>query len=141
MLQYSINPILHHSNNPFSMLTGREEDRVEEIQVNLRLEDKLAIVDLTGDVTSFAEKKLVAAYDKAVAQKAKCIVFNFSSVGYVNSAGMSIMITLLTRSQKQGVALRAFGLSSHFQKIFEMIGLLRYIPHFANEAEARASCG
>jgi anti-anti-sigma factor len=113
---------------------------VEEIQVNLRLEDKLAVVDLSGDVTGLAEKKLLAAYDKAVAQKAKCIVFNFSSVSYINSAGMSAMITLLTRAQNQGVNLRAFGLSSHFQKIFDMVGLLKYIPHFANESEARTSC-
>ncbi|MCI0694447.1 STAS domain-containing protein [candidate division KSB1 bacterium] len=113
---------------------------MEEIQVNLRLEEKLAVVDLAGDVTSLAEKKLLAAYEKAVAQKVKCVVLNFSSVSYVNSAGMSILITLLTRSQNQSVTLRAFGLSPHFQKIFEMVGLLKYIPHFANEAEARASC-
>ena len=114
---------------------------MEEIQVNLRLEDRLAIVDLSGDVTSLAEKKLLAAYDKAVAQKTKCIVFNFSRVNYINSAGMSVMITILTRSQNHGVNLRAFGLSSHFQKIFDMVGLLKYIPHFAGEVEARTSCG
>lgn len=114
---------------------------MEEIQVNLRLEDKLAVIDLSGDVTSLAEKKLLVAYDKAASQKVKCIVFNFSSVSYINSAGMSVMITLLTRSQNQGVALRAFGLSPHFQKIFDMVGLLKYIPHFDNENEARASCG
>jgi anti-anti-sigma factor len=114
---------------------------VEEIQVNLRLEDKLAIVDLSGDVTSLAQKKLLAAYDKAVAQKTKWIVFNFSRVNYINSAGMSVMITILTRAQNHGVNLRAFGLSPHFQKIFDMVGLLKYVPHFAGETEARASCG
>lgn len=114
---------------------------MEEIQVNLRLEERLAIVDLSGDVTSLAEKKLLAAYDKATAQKIKHLVFNFSKVSYINSAGMSVMITILTRSQNQGVNLSAFGLSSHFQKIFDMVGLLKYIPHFASEAEARANCG
>jgi anti-sigma B factor antagonist len=113
---------------------------VEEIQVNLRLEDKLAIVDLSGDVTSLAEKKLLAAYEKAVAQKIKWLIFNFSKVNYINSAGMSVMITILTRSQNQGINLRAFGLSLHFQKIFDMVGLLKYIPLFADENEARASC-
>ena len=113
---------------------------MEEIQVNLRLEEKLAIIDLSGDVTGLAEKKLLAAYDKATSQKAKCIVFNFSSVNYINSAGMSVMITLLTRSQNQGVNLRAFGLSPHFQKIFDMVGLLKYIPNSAGENEARAGC-
>ncbi len=114
---------------------------MEEIQVNLRLEERLAIVDLSGDVTSLAEKKLLAAYDKAVAQKTKYLVFNFSKVSYINSAGMSVMITILTRSQNQGVNLSAFGLSAHFQKIFDMIGLLKYIPHFADEAAARANFG
>jgi anti-anti-sigma factor len=113
---------------------------VEEIQVNLRLEEKLAVIDLAGDVTGLAEKKLLAAYDKAMAQRAKWIVFNFSGVSYINSAGMSVMIALLTRSQNQNVNLRAFGLSPHFQKIFDMVGLLKYIPHFADENEARASC-
>jgi anti-anti-sigma factor len=113
---------------------------VEEIQVNLRLEEMLAVIDLSGDVTGLAEKKLLAAYDKAATQKTKCLVFNFSGVHYINSAGMSVMIALLTRAQNQGVTLRAYGLSLHFQKIFDMVGLLKYIPHFADENEARASC-
>jgi anti-anti-sigma factor len=115
---------------------------VGEIQINLRLEGKLAIIDLKGDVTSFAEKKLVSAFDKAIAQQAKWVIFNFTGVGYVNSAGMSIIIALLTRSQSSagGPKLRVFGLSDHFQKIFDMVGLLKYMPHFASEQEARAGC-
>jgi len=114
---------------------------MEELQVNLRLEEKLAVADLSGDVTSLAEKKLIAAYEKVGGQKMKWLIFNFTNVSYINSAGMSVMITLLTRAQNQSVSLCAFGLSPHFQKIFDMVGLLKYIPHFANEAEARASCG
>ena len=44
------------------------------------------------------------------------------------------------KAQSNGEQLCAFGLSPHFQKIFEMVGLLKYVPHFANEAEARAHC-
>lgn len=113
---------------------------MNEVQVNLRLEGKLAIIDIVGDVTSFAEKKLVAAFDKAAAHHATCVILNFGGVGYVNSAGMSIIITLLTRSQNLGQALRAYGLSEHFQKIFDMVGLLKYMPHFTGEQEARADC-
>jgi anti-sigma B factor antagonist len=113
---------------------------VEEVQVTLRLEDKLAIIDINGDVTGFAEKKLLSAFDKAAAQRVKCVILNFTAAGYINSAGMSIIIALLTRSQNLGQKLRAFGLSEHFQKIFDMVGLLKYMPHFAGEQEARASC-
>lgn len=111
-----------------------------EIQVNLRLEDKIAFIDLKGDVTSLAEKKIVSALERALTQKLHHLILNFSEVGYINSAGMSIIITLLSRSQQQNLTLKAFGLSAHFQKIFDMVGLLKYIPHFESEAEARASC-
>ncbi len=113
---------------------------MEDLHVNLRLEDKLAIIDINGDVTSVAEKKLLSAFDKATSQQVKCVILNFSTVGYVNSAGMSIIISLLTRSQSHGQKLHAFGLSEHFQKIFDMVGILKYMPHFGSESEARSSC-
>lgn len=50
---------------------------------------------------------------------------------------MSVIITLLTRAQESGAELRAYGLSPHFQKIFDMVGLLKYIPHYDSAAEAR----
>ena len=110
---------------------------MNDIQINLRLEDHVALMDLKGDVTALAEKKILAAYERAVAQRAKLVILNFSEVQYLNSSGMAIMITLLNQAQAQGRALRAFGLTPHYQKIFEMVGLLKYIPHFAGEKEAR----
>ena len=111
---------------------------MSEIQVNLRLEDKVALLDLNGDVTALAEKRITSAYERAAGQKLKAVILNFSNVGYINSAGMAIIIALLTKAQNSGERLCAFGLSPHFQKIFEMVGLLKYVPHFMNEAEARA---
>jgi anti-anti-sigma factor len=116
-----------------------ERPEVNEIQINLRLEDRIALMDLHGSVTALAEKKVLSAYERATAQKVKLLVLNFSDVNYINSAGMAIIITLLHKTQAQGGALRAFGLTPHFQKIFEMVGLLKYIPHFKNESEARAT--
>ena len=113
---------------------------MNEIQVDLRLEEKLAVIDLRGDVTSLAEKKIVSAFERAGSQKVQCLLLNFSGVGYINSAGMSIIITLLNKSQAQSLSLLAFGLSTHFQKIFEMVGLLKYVPHFETEEAARAGC-
>lgn len=113
---------------------------MEDIQVNLRLEEKLAIIDMNGGVTGLAEKKLLSTFEKAASKQVKCIILNFTNVGYVNSAGMSIIISLLTRSQSLGHKLRAFGLSEHFQKIFDMVGILKYMPHFNGEPEARSNC-
>lgn len=111
---------------------------MNDIQINLRLEDQLALMDLQGDVTALAEKKILSAYERTLAQKSKLLILNFRDVNYINSAGMAIIITLLNKTRAQGGALRAFGLTPHFQKIFEMVGLLKYIPHFNDEKEARA---
>jgi len=111
-----------------------------EIQVNLRLENELAIIDLQGDVTSAAEKRIASAYERAAAQKVQFVILNFSRVGYINSAGMSIIISLLTRSQSENRKLYAFGLTPHYQQIFGMVGLLKYVPHFPDEEQARRHC-
>ena len=114
---------------------------MNEIQIDLRLDGQAALLDLKGEVTALAEKKIFSAYERATAQKAKLVILNFSEVSYINSAGMAIIITLLNKTQTQGGALRAFGLTPHFQKIFEMVGLLKHIPHFADEKAARALPG
>lgn len=111
-----------------------------DIQINLRIEEKLAVMDLVGEVTAAAEERIVKSFDKAVAQKARCVILNFAKVNYINSAGMSIIISLLTKAQKKQLTMSAFGLSPHFQKIFEMVGLSKYVPHFDSEAEARQHC-
>lgn len=112
---------------------------MNDIQINLRLEDSVALMDLKGDVTALAEKKILAAYERASAQKAKTVILNFSGVTYINSAGMAVIITMLNKAQAHNRKLRAFGLSPHFQKIFEMVGLLKHIPHYDDEQQARVS--
>ena len=82
---------------------------------------------------------MASIFEKIQSSGVRFVVLDFRQVEYINSAGMSVLITLLTRSQKAGLELRAFGLSSHYQKIFDMVGLLKYIPHFDSEESALKS--
>ena len=90
---------------------------------------------MIGDVTHECENNMMEAYEKITAQKARNILLDFSQVDYINSAGMSVIITLLTKSQNAEQKLNACGLSQHFLKIFDMVGLLKYIPHFDTRSE------
>ncbi len=103
---------------------------MQEFQVNLKLEGQVATLAMTGDLTHNSETRLFNAYEKVVSARAHYIILDFRKTEYINSAGMSVIITLLTRAQQAGQEMRAFGLSSHYQKIFEMVGLLKYIQHF-----------
>lgn len=105
---------------------------MEIFQVNLELNGAIATVKMTGDLTHTAEERLINAYEKAASAKAKHLILDFQQVEYINSAGMSIIIAILTRAQEAGQELRACGLSSHFQKIFNMVGLSKYIVHYEN---------
>jgi anti-anti-sigma factor len=105
-------------------------------QVTTRVKSAVGIIDIRGEVTSFSEKVLQAAYEKFTADGRKKIALNFEQVSYINSAGMAIIIGILTQSRKKGQTLRAFGLTDHFQKIFDMVGITKYMTHFTSEEEA-----
>ncbi|RMF58122.1 MAG: anti-sigma factor antagonist [Calditrichaeota bacterium] len=108
----------------------------EETQVATRVRDDVAIIDIKGEVTSFAEQVLEDAYAQLTDAGFTCIGFNFSDVSYINSAGMAILIGILTKSRKRNQTLLAWGLTEHFQKIFGMVGITKYMPHLENEDAA-----
>ncbi|MCA9743556.1 MAG: STAS domain-containing protein [Deferribacteres bacterium] len=109
---------------------------MENFQVHLELDGAIATLKMNGDLTHTAEQRLINAYDKCATPKTKHIVLDFSQVEYINSAGMSIIISMLTRAQEIQQEIRACGLSPHFQKIFNMVGLSKYIMHFENLQDA-----
>jgi anti-anti-sigma factor len=63
-------------------------------------------------------------------------VLNFAGTEYINSAGIAIIISLLTEARASGVSLVISGLSSHYQKIFRMVGLTQYAEVYDTVDEA-----
>ncbi len=98
----------------------------EEIQVAVRGAGNATIIDLVGDVTTFAEEAINKAYKSASDSGARNIVFNFRENDYINSAGIAILIGVVTEARKRDQKLLMTGLSAHFQKIFRMVGLTQY---------------
>lgn len=104
--------------------------------VDTRVESGVGIMNISGDVTSFSESILQQAYNKFTADGIKKLALNFEKVSYINSAGMAVIISILTQARKQEQELRAWGLTDHFQKIFDMVGITKYMDHFGSEDEA-----
>lgn len=102
---------------------------MDNFQVHLDIDGQTAILKMKGDLTHTSEQRMNSAYDKAVRGKAKYLILDFHNVEYINSAGMSIIITMLTKAQEENRELAACGLTAHFQKIFNMVGLSKYITH------------
>lgn len=108
----------------------------QELKVTARRQGSIMVLDLQGDVTMFAEAELTRAYHTAVDASAHELVLNFAGTEYINSAGIAIIISLLTEARASGVTLVISGLSSHYQKIFRMVGLTQYAEVFDSEEAA-----
>lgn len=105
-------------------------------EVDSRIVDITGILDVSGEITSFSEDVIEQVYETLSSEGLKIIVINFSNVSYINSAGMAVIISILTKCREREQSLRGFGLTEHFQKIFDMVGITKYMAHFGTEEGA-----
>ena len=109
----------------------------DEIHVDVQsVDENTAIISLAGDVTTFAEKAINDAYKQVSTDGANNIIFNFRENDYINSAGIAILIGVVTEARKRNQRLIMAMPSSHFQKIFRMVGLTQYADIYSNLDEA-----
>jgi anti-sigma B factor antagonist len=101
----------------------------------------VSIVDIKGEITSFAENVLMDAYTQASGEGSNAIVLNFEDLEYMNSGGIGLLVTMLIRANRQDQALLAYGLTDHYQQIFELTRLNEAIQIYGSEAEALAAVG
>lgn len=101
--------------------------------------DSASVIDVRGEITSFAENVLVDAYTEATSGGAKGIILNFEGLEYMNSGGIGLLVTMLIRANRQEQILSAFGLTEHYQQIFELTRLNEAIKIYGSESDALAA--
>jgi anti-sigma B factor antagonist len=97
---------------------------------------KTAVIDIYGDVTSTTESVLTEAFNQASSDGTYAVLLNFSHMGYMNSSGIGLLVTLLIRAQRQGQKLLAYGLSDHYRQIFQLTRLDEVIGIYESEKDA-----
>lgn len=105
-----------------------------ECKIKVHEGDDLATIEVLGDLTASAEKDMDAAY-KQVCHDPGDILIRFDGKSRINSAGIAIMINLVIESQEKGCKVFITGVSKHFRKIFELVGLTKYTTIVESEEE------
>jgi len=105
-------------------------------EIIVRQQGDVSVIDIKGDVSSTTGQPIEDAYHKVTETGAKKILFVFAADCYINSGGIAILIGILSESKKKDQKMRMTGLTSHFQKIFAMVGLTKYAQIFATEDAA-----
>ncbi len=103
-----------------------------------REQPRAMVLDLHGEIDSFAEESLNRAFAEAESARPETILLNFSDVDYINSTGIALIVGLLARARKLHIPLRACGLSAHYQEIFTITRLSDFMGVFGDEASALA---
>jgi anti-anti-sigma factor len=106
------------------------------IEIGIRHRGDVAVIDIKGDVTAFTGEPIEDAYEQVSTEGLQKILCVFDKKCYINSGGIAILISIVGESQEREQTIRFAGLSEHFQKIFDMVGLTRYIKIFPSEEAA-----
>ena len=104
----------------------------------IRLEQlgDVTLFDIRGDVTILSEPFLNEAYKNANNQGARKILLQFEKNAYINSGGISVLIQFLAETKKNEQQIGINGLSDHFQKIFNMVGITKFAQIYNTREEA-----
>ncbi len=109
-----------------------------DLKISTRKENDVTVLQLEGDVTAKTGKTIEDAYQKASTDGVKRIILLFNKENYINSGGIASLILIASESKKKDQKVFMTGISDHFQKIFEMTGLLKYINFYPTEEAALA---
>jgi len=104
-----------------------------------RISARTSILDLQGKVTALAEQALLEAYTQASSPTTSIVLVNCSRVDYLNSAGIGLLVTLLSRVTSQQQRLLVCGLGEHYRQLFRLTRLEEGMAIYETETEALAA--
>ena len=110
----------------------------KQFESHVRTQGSSVVIDLQGEIDGAAEAVLNAGYADAEQRDPGTIVLNFQAVDYMNSTGIALIVGLLARARKSHRNLVVFGLSQHYQEIFQITRLSDYMKIFSDERSALA---
>jgi anti-anti-sigma factor len=104
----------------------------------IRVEQRgiVTLIEVEGDLTAFSEPLLHEAYKNASDQGARKILFNFDENAYMNSGGIAAVIQILAETKRNDQQIGITGLSEHFLKIFNMVGITKVAQIYNSVEEA-----
>jgi anti-sigma B factor antagonist len=103
------------------------------------LESGVAVVTISGRLALGGEtEKLEVAVNKLIAQNNKKLVLDITTLDYVDSSGVGMLVACLTNVKKAGGEMKVAGANPRIRRIFSMTGVESLMPLFDTVAAATA---
>jgi len=114
-------------------------NKIRPFSAQVRHTGAAVTIDLHGEMDSFADVDLNAAYAEAEQHESEVIILNFTDVDYINSTGIALIVSLLSRARKARRKILVYGLSEHYITIFQITRLSDFMTIFPDETSALAA--
>lgn len=98
----------------------------ENTDIQLQQEGDITIMNIRGDITAYSASIFTEAYRQALAQGARKIIFKIEKFAYINSGGIALIIQTLYKIKENNQIAAIAGVSPHFKKIFNMVGIAKF---------------
>lgn len=110
---------------------------MSKTELTFTIDEVIGTVEFPRDVTAHTRESAYNAYNTIVQAPIKAICLNFEKTDYMNSAGIGLIISLVEDADQASRMIYAFGLGSHYRKLFSMVGLNDRLTLLASMDEVR----
>ena len=110
------------------------------MDINLRVNGKVTIVDLQGNLTiGAAEEKLRQSVEQLVTANQKYVLINLENCPMIDSSGIGSLVKSFTSAKNKGGKVKLLKPTRLAQQLLSITGLLSVFETFDDEAAAIAS--
>ena len=103
------------------------------MEIDYKKEDKLLIFKINEDIDECCVQKIRRRLDNEIERyMPKEIIFDFSNVSFMDSAGIGLLIGRYKLAEMLGGKVKISNINTTIRKIFEMSGILRIMPEVKN---------
>ena len=113
---------------------------METYSVSLDIMEEVPVLVIEGDMTSESDSDVMKPYNEIKKAPApKNIIINFEKTKYINSAGIASLINIIQDLQESGGKISFVGLTNHFRKVMDIVGISDFVEIFDLNKEALES--
>ena len=103
------------------------------MEIDYKKEDKLLIFKINEDIDECCVQKIRRRLDNEIERyMPKEIIFDFSNVSFMDSAGIGLLIGRYKLAEMLGGQVKISNINVTIRKIFEMSGILKIMPEIKN---------
>ncbi|MDA8099910.1 MAG: STAS domain-containing protein [Nitrospiraceae bacterium] len=109
---------------------------MNDFSLSLQVAGDVVIMRPKGYVDNLGAEQLEVASSEALGKGMRKLVVNFSETRFINSVGVSILISVIQRSRESAGKLCFTNVKKVHEEVFDLLGLTEHVKVFSEEGEA-----